>query len=429
MRLPADGTGRSNKKGNMSRERHIGIFGRRNQGKSSLMNLLTGQQVSIVSETPGTTTDPVKKSCELAGLGKCVFVDTAGFDDEASGLGAQRVAKTKEIIRRLDMGILLISDNAFTEDDKVFAGYLQGEGIPFLLVHNKSDKTPLSAPFKAMLEKLYPTCSVIDFSVNEALRKAERDPEAVSRVCEPLFEGLQKLASAQDGTVLSESVLKGIVGIGDIVILVCPIDAEAPKGRLILPQVLLARQCLDIRAVPCLCQLQELPRILSALSCRPSLVITDSQVFGQVAEILPADTPLTSFSICLAAQKGNFGHYMDGTRVIPSLSDRSRVLILESCTHQVNCQDIGRFKLPSLLQKKTGKSLQFSFVSGLDPLPEDLQDFDLAIQCGGCMVGGRQLDARVKALLSAGLPVSNYGMALAWCNGIFERAVSVFRKS
>lgn len=410
----------------MSRELHIGIFGRRNQGKSSLMNLLAGQQVSIVSEYPGTTTDPVKKSCELMGIGKCVFVDTAGFDDESKGLGGQRVARTREMIQRLDIGVLLISENLFTEDDKVFAGYLQQSDIPFVILHNKVDEVPLSISFKMMLEKLYPTCEVVGFSVRNALDEVKSGQKLSEQVCSPLLDALQKIVRDHGMDLGGRSVLKGIVKQGDCVVLVCPIDGEAPKDRLILPQVMITRQCLDLHATPLLCQVEELPGLLSILEKPPVLVITDSQVFGRVASLLPSGLPLTSFSICMAGQKGNFHYYIDGTRVLESLEENNRILILESCTHQVNCNDIGRVKLPALLQKVTGRKLEFTFVSGLDPLPEDLSGYTLAIQCGGCMVSDKQLDVRVKSLLAAGLPVSNYGMTLAWCNGIFERSVSVF---
>lgn len=410
----------------MSSELHIGIFGRRNQGKSSLINLLTGQQVSIVSPTPGTTTDPVKKSCELAGVGKCILVDTAGFDDDSQDLGKQRVARTREMIRRLDLGLLLISENMFTEEDKVFASYLQQASIPFVIVHNKTDEQPLSAPLKLMLEKLYPSCTVVGFSVKDAVDEVQSGKTHSEDACSPLMDALQKVIEQYAIACSPRPVLKGMVSDGDMVVLVCPIDGEAPKDRLILPQVMITRQCLDLHAVPILCQVEELSRLLSGLNPVPALVITDSQAFSQVSSILPPDMPLTSFSICMAGQKGNFQHYIDGTKVLDSLEDGNRVLILESCTHQVNCNDIGRVKLPSLLRKKSGRKLEFTFVSGLDPLPEDLSGFTVAIQCGGCMVSDKQLGSRVQTLLASGLPVSNYGMALAWCNGIFERAIAVF---
>lgn len=455
----------------MGQETYIGLFGRRNQGKSSLMNLLTGQQVSIVSEKPGTTTDPVKKSCEIFGIGKCVLVDTAGFDDEAGDVGRKRVEKTREMVPRLDAALLLVSGNTFTEEDKAFADYLQQNRVPFLVLHNKSDEVALTPSFRQGLQRLYPACKVLDFSVLEALEESPDSAVVSESLAEetrrhpvssvkgmPKVEILSELPSedtnghslaATEGTPNGKTVyeelvdalqglleqrgnhepkpaLAGLVQEGDVVVLVCPVDAEAPKGRLILPQVLMARQCLDLHAMPFLCQVEELPAILDKLAVPPALVITDSQAFHQVAGILPASMPLTSFSICLARQKGNFETYLQGATQLASLQDGDRILMLESCTHQVNCHDIGRFKLPAALRKRTGKTLDFLYISGLDPLPSRLEGFRMAIQCGGCMVGDRQLSVRVEKLAQAGLPVCNYGMTLAWCAGIFERAVSVF---
>lgn len=416
----------------------IGIFGKRNQGKSSLMNLLSGQQVSIVSEQPGTTTDPVRKSCEVFGIGKCVFVDTAGFDDK-EGIGRLRVEKTLGLIDRLDVGILLISGNTFTEEDKSFAAFLAQAGVPFVIVHNKSDEAALSIEFRTLLARLYPKSPLLDFSVKEALRQGfgstagtagegsgTSAPARFGSPYGPIAEALSRLLEENGSAKAAEPALEGLVREGDCVLMVCPIDAEAPKDRLILPQVLLARQCLDYHALPVLCQVEELPGAFRSLRRPPALVITDSQVFGQVAAQVPDTCPLTSFSICLARQKGNFSHYLAGTRTLPALEDGQQVLMLESCTHQVNCHDIGRVKLPAVLQEKTGKRLSFRYVSGLDPLPDDLSGIALAIQCGGCMVTARQLETRIRRLRSQGIPVSNYGMAIAWCNGIFERATRMF---
>lgn len=408
----------------MSQELHIGLFGRRNQGKSSLINLLTGQQVSIVSEKPGTTTDPVKKACEVFGIGKCVFIDTAGFDD-AGELGQKRVGKTKDMVLRMDAGILLVSGNAFTEEDKAFANYLQEAGVPFLIVHNKSDETPLSVTFKQMLQKLYPACTVLDFSIRQAFLSAG----TVECPYQAIAEALTTLLDWYGLVHKPVKALGGLVRQGDIVVLVCPVDAEAPKDRLILPQVMMARQCLDFHAMPILCQTEDLLSVLSGLAVKPALVITDSQVFKQVAEIVPEGMPLTSFSICLARQKGHFEDYLRGSEAFPRLKDGDKILMLESCTHQVNCHDIGRFKLPAALKKTTGKELSFAYVSGLDPLPAALDGFALAVQCGGCMVSDRQLSVRVGQLIQAEIPVCNYGMALAWCSGILARATEPFAKS
>ena len=403
---------------------HIALFGKRNQGKSSLMNLLTGQQTSIVSDTPGTTADPVRKSCELFGLGKCVLIDTAGFDDTGE-LGHCRAARALAAVQGLDAALLVISNNTFASDEQEFADRLQKENIPFLVLHNKSDRKPLSSALRAMLRTRYPDCGVLDFSAESATQKALRDAayDPVAEVVEQLREVMEK--NAPEGT--PELALQGLVRQGDPVVLVCPIDEEAPKDRLILPQVMLTRQCLDFHAVPVLCRVEELQGVMRSLPCAPALVITDSQAFGQVEKLLPAGQPLTGFSICLARQKGNFETYLQGTRQLDRLSDGQKILMLESCTHQVNCQDIGRVKLPAAIRRKSGRELEFRFVSGNDPLPEPLSEFSLAIQCGGCMATARQLAHRVETLRQAGLPVANYGMALAWASGIFERATQMFR--
>ncbi|MCM1169343.1 MAG: [FeFe] hydrogenase H-cluster maturation GTPase HydF [Bacteroides sp.] len=404
---------------------HIALFGKRNQGKSSLMNLLTGQQTSIVSETPGTTADPVKKSCELFGLGNCVLIDTAGFDDTGE-LGGRRAAKAFAAVQGLDAALLVISDNTFAADEQAFADGLKKEDVPFLILHNKADRKPLSSALRAMLQARYPECGVLDFSVALAEEKLRKQREKGYDAVVEIVEKLRELMARNTPDTPSVLALQGLVKPGDRVVLVCPIDAEAPKDRLILPQVMLARQCLDFHAVPVLCRVEELPGVMASLPSAPALVITDSQAFAQVEELLPDSQPLTGFSICLARQKGGFDTYLHGTRQLDKLADGQKILMLESCTHQVNCHDIGRVKLPAAIRRKSGKELEFCFVSGNDPLPEDLSGFALAVQCGGCMATGRQLAQRVKTLRDAGLPVANYGMALAWASGIFERATRVF---
>lgn len=411
-------------------EVYIGIFGKRNQGKSSLMNLLAGQNISIVSDIPGTTTDPVKKSCEIFGIGKCVFVDTAGFDEQvqADALGQMRVEKTFDYVQRLDMAILLISENSLAQAEKDFARLLSENSVPFIIVHNKADVSALSPGFASMLARLYPQNPLVDFSVREALEAAAPSQKVEKSPCEPILKALRALYEKHGAAALPpRPALEGLIKAGDCVVMVCPIDGEAPTERLILPQVLFARQCLDLHALPVLCQLEELETVFKKLRKEPALVITDSQVFGSVSQKIPATCPLTSFSICLAKQKGNFEHYIAGTSHLSKLKNHNKVLMLESCTHQINCHDIGRVKLPALLQAKTGKKLEFVYVSGLDPLPDNLSDFAMAVQCGGCMVSARQLENRIKSLVKNNIPVSNYGMTLAWCNGIFDRATAIFR--
>ncbi len=421
----------------MHNEIFIGLLGRRNQGKSALMNLLTGQQVSIVSDTPGTTTDPVKKSMEVFGLGRCVWIDTAGWDD-GGGVGLQRVERSRRAIDLLQAAVVLFSHNDFGQTEQEICTLLAQKRIPSVLLHNKRDEMPLSNALKADLARRFPDSPIVDFSVSEAhtadaLVTAEAEtqgtPEAETQgAVAPLIAALKTvLASGTDAA--PRPVLEGLVQAGDLVLLVTPIDAEAPKDRLILPQVQISRQCLDLHAGCLLCQTEELPTMLQSLRQPPRLVITDSQAFKEVHAILPAEQPLTSFSICLARQKGPFDLYLQGTPHIARLRDDDKILLLESCTHQTNCHDIGRVKLPNLLRQRTGKRLQFEFVSGLNPLPDRPADYALVIQCGGCMVTGKQLEQRLRPFAEAGVPVSNYGMTLAYLQGIFDRAVAPFRKA
>ena len=402
----------------MHDEIFIGLLGRRNQGKSALMNLLTGQQVSIVSDTPGTTTDPVKKSMEVFGLGRCVWIDTAGWDDEG-GVGFQRVERSRRTLDLLQAAVVLFSHNDFGEAEREICGALAQKRVPFVLLHNKRDEEPLSDALKADLARRYPDSPIVDFSTVQAAADTP-DPAA------PLIAALKTLLGAAHAA--PRPVLEGLIQAGDLVLLVTPIDAEAPKDRLILPQVQISRQCLDLHAGCLLCQPEELPQMLQRLNTPPRLVITDSQAFKEVHAMLPAEQPLTSFSICLARQKGPFDAYLQGTPHITRLQDGDRLLLLESCTHQINCHDIGRVKLPNLLRQRTGKQLQFEFVSGLNPLPDAPDRYAMVIQCGGCMVTGKQLEQRLTPFIDAGVPVSNYGMTLAYLQGIFDRAVAPFRK-
>lgn len=424
----------------MHNEIFIGLLGRRNQGKSALMNLLTGQQVSIVSDTPGTTTDPVKKSMEIFGLGRCVWIDTAGWDDEG-GVGFQRVERSRRAIDLLQAAVVLFSHNDFGPAETEICAALAQKRIPFVLLHNKRDEMPLSDALKADLARRFPGSPIIDFSVAKAdsTKTSEADspkaseadtqgsPEAATQATAPLIAAL-KTVLAPNTDAAPRPVLAGIVQASDLVLLVTPIDAEAPKDRLILPQVQISRQCLDLHAGCLLCQTEELPQLLQSLRQPPRLVITDSQAFKEVHAILPAEQPLTSFSICLARQKGPFDLYLQGTPHIADLQDGDRLLLLESCTHQTNCHDIGRVKLPNLLRQRTGKQLQFEFVSGLNPLPDTPDRYAMVIQCGGCMVTGKQLEQRLTPFIDAGVPVSNYGMTLAYLQGIFNRAVAPFQK-
>ncbi|MEG1572060.1 MAG: [FeFe] hydrogenase H-cluster maturation GTPase HydF [Bacteroidales bacterium] len=394
----------------------IGIFGKRNQGKSSLMNVLTKQTTSIVSKQAGTTTDPVKKTIEILDLGPVVLIDTAGIDDFGV-LGEVRVTKTQEILAQVDVALLLISHNEWGEEEAQWSALFKAGKIPFLILHNQSDLEPITTAFKTRIETQIQT-QCIEFSTmpNSKLLNTEK-----------IFTAIKQLIAQKQ--VQTVKILKGIVKENDLVLLVTPIDSQAPQGRLILPQVQLIRQCLDVHAICLVCQENEIKNSLALLKHKPVLVITDSQIFDKVHQAIPSDIALTSFSICLARQKGYFETYIQGASTLSHLKEGDRVLILESCTHQVNCEDIGRVKIPNWILKYTQKNIEFEIVSGLSPFVRPLQEYALVIQCGACMVTQKQLQNRLDAVIAAKVPLTNYGIAIAYLNGIFERATEIFRKN
>ncbi len=389
---------------------HIGIFGRRNNGKSSLVNALSGQDVSIVSEVPGTTTDPVRKTLEITGLGPVVFIDTAGIDD-IGGLGEQRIARTREVIKTIDLAILIITRNTFGEFEKTLVAEFQQLDIPFFVIHNKSDLSALYTETRRLIEVSLKT-EILDCSLFT-------DP--------PIEKLMSLIRKYMPATALQPVVLIGdLISYGDTVLLVTPIDIEAPEGRLILPQVQVIRDILDNDGIAVVCKERELDTYIRKMSPRPKLVVTDSQVFLKADASIPKDIPLTSFSIILARQKGDFQNYLKGTPHISKLKDGDKILILESCSHHVSCDDIGRVKIPRWLNNFTGKKLIFEVVAGLNPIPSNIRDFAMVIQCGGCMITRKQLINRLKPAVEAGIPVSNYGMTIAYAHGIFERAIAPF---
>lgn len=387
---------------------HIGIFGRRNQGKSMLINALAGQDIAIVSDVAGTTTDPVKKSMEIFGIGPCVLVDTAGLDDSGD-VGGKRVAKSLESLKIIDIAMLLISNNEIGKEEEEVIQHFKEYDIPYIIVHNKSDLQPLTASCRQRLETL--GVPVVECSA------------ATKQGLEELVQAIVKATPAS--AYRQENLLDDIIHEGETIVLVMPQDSEAPEGRLILPQVQVIRNILDNNAIAICLQPSELSTYLAIH--RPDLVITDSQVFGEVAEIVPTSIPLTGFSIVLARSKGNFEHFIEGTQRLRELHDGDTILMLESCTHLSSCEDIGRHKLPRLIQQYTGKRLNFQFVAALSPLPP-LDNISLAIQCGGCMVTKRQLMNRLKEIIDKKIPVSNYGMTLSLINGIFDRSMNIFKQ-
>ncbi len=391
---------------------HIGIFGRRNNGKSSLINCLSGQEVAIVSGKPGTTTDPVKKTMEITDLGPVVMIDTAGTDDTGE-LGKKRVARTREVIRHIDLGILVLAGNLFDEEETRLIAQFRKWEVPFLVVHNKTDLEPLSEELKQ--ELLSSTGqTALEFS---SLHPTNRE-ELITLI----------RTSLPETAYLSKSMVGDIISQGDLVLLVTPIDEEAPEGRIILPQVQAIRDILDNDAVAVVAKERELDALLKRLVPRPALVITDSQVFKKADASVPDDIPLTSFSTVLARYKGDFENYLAGTPQLSKLENGDKVLILESCTHQVSCDDIGRVKIPRWLSTFTGKQLEYEVVAGLNRIPGRITDYSMVIQCGGCMITRKQLINRLKPAVDAGIPVTNYGMAIAYMHGIYERAVAPFVK-
>lgn len=392
---------------------HIGIYGRRNNGKSSLINCLAGQDIAIVSEQAGTTTDPVKKSFEITGFGPVILVDTAGIDDTGD-LGRKRVDRTVRTLSIIDLALLVITDNSWDAFEDDLVARFSEMDLPYLIIHTKSD---IKAPTTAFRER------VMQITGKELVEFSSAD----RRNYEILIELIRK--SIPEHSFRTPALLGDLIGYGDIVILITPIDVEAPAGRLILPQVQAIRDILDNDAVAVVLKEREVDSFLKRTGIRPALAITDSQVFRKADSSIPPEIPLTSFSILLARFKGDFDHYLKGTPAISRLKDGDRVLLLESCTHHVACDDIGRTKIPRWISGFTGKKIGYDVVAGLDALPRPVTDYALVIQCGGCMITRRQLHNRLQAAIRAGVPVTNYGMAIAYVQGIYERAIAPFVKT
>ena len=389
---------------------HIGIFGRRNIGKSSLINALAGYEVSIVSDVAGTTTDPVKKSIEIPRLGPVILIDTAGIDD-AGELGEKRISKTKEALGQVDLALLLIAHNTFEEEEKSLIRDFRKAALPFAIIHNKSDEEKAEPDFLRVIGERYGT-PLLDFS--------SRYPERLNDLINIISETMPESAYTK------RPLVSDLISYGDTVLLITPIDIEAPEGRMILPQVQVIRDVLDNDGICVVCKEREVDTYLKKMHPKPVLAITDSQVFPKADAAVPKEIPLTSFSILLARQKGDFQSYLKGTPMIDRLRSGDRILILESCTHHVSCDDIGRMKIPRWLGNYTGKDLTYDVVSGLGAVTRPITDYAMLIQCGGCMITRKQLLNRIKPALDAGIPVTNYGMAIAWVHGIYQRAIAPF---
>lgn len=380
---------------------HIGFFGRRNAGKSSIVNAVTGQSLCVVSDVKGTTTDPVQKAMELLPLGPVVIIDTPGIDDEGQ-LGKMRVEKTREVLDKTDIAVLVVDASAgFGKEDVELADELRRRKIPLITVFNKSD----------LIEKR-------DTPPDGAIFASAKSGEGIKQI----KEALASLASSLPKT---RPIVSDLIKEGDTVVLVTPIDESAPKGRIILPQQLVLREVLDSHATAILTQPEQLAATLASLKSPPRMVITDSQAFGRVAPIVSEDIPLTSFSILMARYKGDLGTLSRGFRALSSLKNGDRVLIAEGCTHHRQCNDIGSVKMPRWIEDFTGVKPEYTFTSGGD-YPTDLTPFALVVHCGGCMLNEAAMRSRTERTVSQGVPIVNYGVAIACMHGILKRSLALF---
>ena len=405
---------------------HIGFFGRCNAGKSTLINMLTDQPVSLVSEVAGTTTDPVSKSMEILPLGPVVITDTAGIDDTTE-LGTLRMEKTEEVVKKINLAVYVLrTDEEPTADDMHWLGLLKQNNVPIALFINE-----INAENKEVNKEVNQEEHNVDTSVYVESHKSLSDLATVIGSADftsntkrlellDLLGGLTPLDVEGDQTLL-----QGLVEEGDAIILVCPIDSAAPKGRLILPQVQTIREILDYKGLALVCQTEELPAMINSLKNPPKMVICDSQAFDRVDELTPDTIPLTSFSILMARFKGKLQDLVAGVKAIKNLKPGSRVLISEGCTHRRQCDDIGTVKIPNLLKKQGHADLQLEFTSG-GAFPKDVSQYDLIIHCGACMLTRREVLRRIECAVVQGTPIVNYGVLIAALHGILERAISPF---
>ncbi len=378
---------------------HIAFFGKRNAGKSSLVNSITNQELSIVSDYKGTTTDPVKKAMELLPIGPVVIIDTPGIDDEGS-VGELRVKKAYQILNLTDVAVLVIDSSVgkSKEDTSLIKKFILKE-IPYIVVYNKSD------------------ISNIEVSGENEISVSATNNNNI----EALKNRIAELAKKE---ISNKKIVSDLISQDDIVILVTPIDSSAPKGRMILPQVQTIRDILDKKAICMVTQVEQLEKTINSLKSAPKLVVTDSQVFGKVKGIVPENIPLTSFSILFARYKGLLKSAVNGVKALETLKNNDTILICEGCTHHRQCEDIGTVKLPKWIENYTGKTLNFEFTSG-GQFPENLSKYSLIVHCGGCMLNEREIRYRNKCAQDAGIPITNYGTLIAHINGILERSIEV----
>lgn len=405
---------------------HIGFFGRCNAGKSTLINMLTDQPVSLVSDVAGTTTDPVSKAMEILPLGPVVITDTAGIDDTTE-LGALRMEKTEEVVKKINLAVYVLrTDEEPTSDDMHWLGLLKQNNVPVALFINEINAVPnnltesKASVGRDILGERYIADHTGLSDLVTVIGSADFTSDAKRLELLDLLGGLTPLDVEGEQTLL-----QGLVEAGDTIILVCPIDSAAPKGRLILPQVQTIREILDYKGLALVCQTEELPAMIHSLKNPPKMVICDSQAFDRVDELTPDLIPLTSFSILMARFKGKLQDLVAGVKAIKNLKAGSKVLISEGCTHRRQCDDIGTVKIPNLLKKQGYTDLQLEFTSG-GAFPKDVSQYDLIIHCGACMLTRREVLRRIECAVVQGTPIVNYGVLIAALHGILERAISPF---
>ncbi len=384
----------------MAERIHIGIFGRRNAGKSSIINAMTGQDLAIVSDVAGTTTDPVLKAMELLPLGPVVIIDTPGLDDEGE-LGKLRVQKAYQVLNKTDIAVVVIDGSVGrTAADAAILERIREKNIPYIIVKNKSD-------------------------LQTGEGDAEHEISVSAKTGENIYALKERIATLVPREDMTRKIVGDLLEPNDLAVLVVPIDSAAPKGRLILPQQQTIRDILEAGAVSVVTRDNELKKTLVSLGKKPRLVITDSQIFGKVSKEVPADIQLTSFSILMARYKGDLEPNVKGARALEGLQDGDTVLISEGCTHHRQCEDIGTVKLPRWIREHTGKELRFEFTSGTE-FPLDLSPYQLIVHCGGCMLNEREMKYRLKCAEDQGVPMTNYGICIAYINGILERSLAPF---
>lgn len=379
---------------------HIGIFGRRNAGKSSIINAITGQKLAIVSEVLGTTTDPVSKAMELLPLGPVVMIDTPGLDDEGE-LGKLRVQKALQALNKTDIAVVVVdAAEGKTSADEMVIERIKSKNIPYIICYNKSD-------------------------INKPIELSENEIAVSAETGENIWELKEKIASLVPDNTHEYPIISDKVEPGDFVVLVIPIDSAAPKGRIILPQQQVIRELLECGCTSVVCREHELASTLRDIGKKPKYVVTDSQAFGRVSKDTPDDICLTSFSILFSRHKGNLAEQVKGAAQLDKLKDGDKVLISEGCTHHRQCEDIGTVKLPGWIKKHTGKNLEFEFSSGTE-FPSDLSKYALIVHCGGCMLNEREMKYRIKCAQDENVPITNYGVAIAHMHGILKRSLEIF---